>query len=357
MRNRTRTVVSVGAVSFLILSACGDDNAGGEDSVQFTIGGWGGAFDESTLENLAQPWADESEQDIEIGFHAAPGEQGALVRQMAQANNMEWDTVDSLNPEVAFSLYHDGLAAEMPEDVRAELESVLPESMVTSHGMGFSTSAFVVGCHHDHIEEENCPQTMEDIWNVDDFPGERAFVDRPGIMLTAALVADGVPEDEIFPMDLDRAFEKLEEIRPHVRDWYSAGDQFEQLIDQSQVSTFLAWSGRTTNLMDGNDISFVWQDAIHEPAQNFVLADSPNEELAWDYLVHVAHNAQGQADWASTLYYGVPNPEALELMDEETAQALPDHPDNQALMVTPDYEWYAENREEIEQRWAEFLSG
>lgn len=340
--------IAVGAIAALV--GC----SGASDSQdQLVIGGWGAGFTEATVANLAQPFEDE--HDIEIQFHDAPGEQAATIRAMAQANNMEWDTVDSLSPEFAFSIYHDGLAAEMPDDVRAELEELLPEEMVTSHGMTFSTTGFVVGCNEDLMDV--CPETVEDVWNVEDFPGERAMIDRPLIMLTAALAADGVEEEDMFPMDLDRAFEKLEEIKPHVRTWYSAGDQFEQLVRDDQVVTGMWWSGRSAALAEeGQNISVSWDGAVYEPAQNFVLKDAPHEELAWEYIKDVAANTQGQADWASTLFYGVPSAEALDLMDDETARSLPDFPENKELMVTPDYQWYAENREEVERRWVEFLS-
>lgn len=348
---RLKMAVTAGTAATVLLGVAACGQAG--DDGTLVIGGWGGNFSDTTLKTLAQPFADEA--GIEVQFDDAPGEQAARIRAMAQAQNIEWDTVDSFSPEFAFSMYHDGLAAEMPDDVRAELESILPAEMVTSHGITFSTTGFVIGCNEDLLDD--CPQSIEDVWDVDKFPGERAMIDRPLIMLTAALAADGVAEEDMFPMDLNRAFAKLEEIKPHVRTWYSAGDQFQQLIREDQVTTGMWWSGRTTAMaQEGKNASFTWDGAIYEPAQNMVIKGAHNEELAWDYLVHLAGNAEGQAEWASTMFYGVPSPEALEIMDEEIAKTLPDHPENKPQMVTPDYQWYAENREEVEQRWAEFLS-
>ena len=40
--------------------------------------------------------------------------------------------------------------------------------------------------------------------------------------IPAALVADGVPKDKLYPLDLDRAFKKLDEIKPHIKVWWLA---------------------------------------------------------------------------------------------------------------------------------------
>ena len=36
-------------------------------------------------------------------------------------------------------------------------------------------------------------------------------------MIKAALLADGVKESEFYPVDLDRAFRKLDQIKPHIK--------------------------------------------------------------------------------------------------------------------------------------------
>ena len=46
------------------------------------------------------------------------------------------------------------------------------------------------------------------------FPGRRALRNHPIATLEAALMADGVAPDKLYPLDVDRAFKKLEEIKP-----------------------------------------------------------------------------------------------------------------------------------------------
>src|SRR3989442_1490871 len=50
-----------------------------------------------------------------------------------------------------------------------------------------------------------------------------------------ALVADGVPPDKVFPMDVDRAFRKLDQIKPHVKVWWTQGNQSQQRSEERRV--------------------------------------------------------------------------------------------------------------------------
>ena len=63
------------------------------------------------------------------------------------------------------------------------------------------------------------PQSWADFWDVKKFPGSRCFYDRSFSCLAFALLADGVPADKLYPMDVDRAFRKMSEIKPHIKVW------------------------------------------------------------------------------------------------------------------------------------------
>src|SRR5690606_20098018 len=127
----------------------------------------------------------------------------------------------------------------------------------------------------------------------------------------------------------DRAFSKLETIKDSIKVWYSAGDQMEQIVRDGQVSMGLLWSGRAYNVLDqGTKLEISWDGAIYEPGQWFVVKDAKNQKAAWDLIVHIASNAEGQAKWSEEMAYGVSNLDAFKFMDESKAKRLPDWPDN-----------------------------
>ncbi|SDX04701.1 putative spermidine/putrescine transport system substrate-binding protein [Ruegeria halocynthiae] len=76
------------------------------------------------------------------------------------------------------------------------------------------TFATVIGWNTDTVEK--APSNWAEFWDVENFPGARALYNSAQSMLEIALMADGVAPADLYPLDVDRAFEKLEEIKPEV---------------------------------------------------------------------------------------------------------------------------------------------
>ena len=81
-------------------------------------------------------------------------------------------------------------------------------------------------------------------WDTKNFPGQRSLRKHPIYALEMALIADGVPMDKLYPIDVDRAFKKLEELKPHVLVWWSSGAQSAQVLKDGEVDMVAAWNGR-----------------------------------------------------------------------------------------------------------------
>ncbi len=82
------------------------------------------------------------------------------------------------------------------------------------------------------------PQTWSDLWDTQRFPGARTlftgeYGDGPW---EEALLADGVPADRLYPLDIERAFRSLDRIRPSVKRWWRAGSEGQQLFRDDQVT-------------------------------------------------------------------------------------------------------------------------
>ena len=64
-----------------------------------------------------------------------------------------------------------------------------------------------------------------DFWDAAKFPGARMLADMASGSpnLEFALIADGVPMDKIFPIDIDRAFKSLSRIKPYIKKFWDTG--------------------------------------------------------------------------------------------------------------------------------------
>src|SRR5207237_6279025 len=88
------------------------------------------------------------------------------------------------------------------------------------------------------------PKTWADFWDVKAFPGPRSLRNHPVDNLEAALMADGLAADKLYPIDVDRAFKKLDAIHRHINVWWTTGQQPAQLLVDKEVVLATGWNGR-----------------------------------------------------------------------------------------------------------------
>lgn len=202
---------------------------------------------------------------------------------------------------------------------------------------------------------EKAPESWQDFWNVDDFPGKRSLPDYPNYSLPLALLADGVNPEDLYPLDIDRAFASLDKIKDHVAVWWKAGAQAPQLLEDKEVQYAAAWSGRVI----GNPaMEYTYKQGILQPAYFVVPKGAdPESKAAAMKLLHEMSVAEHQLVAAQIVPYTGPSPEMEKLLDQDKANDYPTSEMNRKVQILADPVWSAENAQAIEKRWQEFKLG
>ena len=151
------------------------------------------------------------------------------------------------------------------------------------------------------------PKNFTEFFDTKAFPGKRRLPDFPHYCLPFALQAAGVPIDKLFPLDVDLAFKKLNEIKKDVAVWWKAGAQPPQLMKDNEVQYSICWSGRVVgdpafglNFAGGKaDLSFI---AI-------VKGSKPEDKAAAYKLFHEMSLPENQAKAAGVISYTGPSPD------------------------------------------------
>ncbi len=366
IRNRMRTGATIGAVLALsvgLISCSGSgspDAGGGEASdgpVSLVIASWGDPFTSATQEFLVDPFVEETGYDVQIVD--APGKFVAGIESQKQANNIEWDLLDSTSGPDAYIAYHQGLIQKMPDDVKSRILEVLPEDAVTDFGITWSILGYITACNADAAQA--CPTSITELFDTEAFPGARTSIaTSPLVNLSMAEIASGVaPEDlSTHEIDLDRAFEKLEEYQAAGGTWWSSGDQNMQVFSTGEVDMGISYSGRAYAVgQEMENLEISWNQGLYNPGFWNVVEGSDHSEAAWEFVEWVATHPEAAANWGSALGYSVPNPESFDYIDEDVAKTLSDFPENREQLGLMNYDWYVENYQEVNDRWQEFLRG
>lgn len=202
------------------------------------------------------------------------------------------------------------------------------------------------------------PKTWAEFWDVKKFPGKRALSANPRQMLEIALVADGVKSDKLYPLDLQRAFKKLEEIKPYLTLWWSSGAQSVQLLNDGEVDMIAIWNGRVQAAMDaGASADYTYNEGIYD-VECFMVPKGAKNKINAMKVINVMLAPKNQATAASLIDYGPVNPKAYEtgIIPAERLKRLPSAPENLKKEVMLDPAWYAtDSADSAFARWTTLL--
>jgi putative spermidine/putrescine transport system substrate-binding protein len=225
------------------------------------------------------------------------------------------------------------------------------EEAIDEYGLGWQFYSTILTWR----EGEKPLGSWADLWNVESFPGQRTLPDYPTYIIPMALLADGVAVDDLYPLDLDRAFAKLDEIKDHVSVWWEAGAQPPQLLQDNEVQYGVAWSGRVTDV-DGVGYTF---DQGQLDLTYFAIPKGTSDEVkeAVYQLMHEMTIAENQAAAAEVVSYTGPSKDLDPLLPQDRLDKFPTVQQNRDVQFFIDAQWWYENAEEVEIRWQEFKLG
>ncbi len=185
--------------------------------------------------------------------------------------------------------------------------------------------------------------------------------DEPKYNVVRALLADGVSEAEVYqvlrtPEGVDRAFAKLDTIKPVLQFW-SAGAQPPTRLLAGDLVMSVAYNGRITSAnREGHDnLKIIWDHTVAYLDQWVILADSPHKDLAYKFLAYYGEDAGRQIAYARDWFpYGPVLKEAADQISPELAAELPmgEHMATAFITGTPDdLDFWLDNLDEITERW------
>ncbi len=310
-----------------------------QNSMVFTS--WGGTTQAAQQKDWAVPFSEKTGIAV---VQDGPTDYGKF-KAMVQSGNVSWDVVD-VEGDFAAAAARDGLLA--PLSLPARDAAQIDPRFLTPYAAGSFYYAFVIAYDKDKFKAAP-PQTMADLFDVQKFPGKRCFYkwSFAGV-LEAALLADGVALDKLYPLDLDRAFKKLDSIKKDIV-WWGTGAQSQQQLASGQCPISLMWNGRVQALEDsGVPVAMSWDDNLTTGDMLVIPKGAPHAAAAQQFIAY-ATGAAPQAAFASATGYAPVNKGSAALMSKA---ALADLPNAHAQShIDLDMTYWAAHRDEIANRW------
>lgn len=322
---------------------------------QLVIATTGGLMGNSLAKYFYEPFAEAKDVEVVPVAIEVP-DQWARSEAMMRTGNVEFDIVTATGPDLV-------ARTEMLEQIDcAKLPNVQKygvEDACTPYGVARTTGGMLI-TYNTEAFNGDAPKSWADFWDVQRFPGPRGLPDtgdRDWWVPVAALLADGVKPEELFPLDLDRAYKKLDEIRPHVAVWWKTGDQVQQIMRTREVVMTMSYSGRSLAVVkEGAPVAMSWDQAIRDTGYMSILKGAPDKNAAMAYLDFFYENSEKHPDFMRDVNYATASKAAIDLMKPEERNLYATSPDNYAKLIKPDFAWIGEHRDELRERWTAWLT-
>jgi putative spermidine/putrescine transport system substrate-binding protein len=327
-----------------------------------TVVSWGGAYTRSQVKAYHEPFTKKTgvkilSEDYNGGL--------AQIKVQVESANIKWDLVD-LELSDAVRGCDEGLLERIDASILPPAPDGTPASedfipgTVLDCAVGEIVWSTVVAFDKTKFPDGR-PWTIKDFFNVQKYPGKRGLRKSPRVNLEWALMADGVPNDQVYEVlatadGVDRAFAKLDTIKDHVV-WWEAGAQPPQLLADGEVAMTSAYNGRLYNAMFKEKKPFViiWDGQVWDVDLWGIVKGTPNLSAALEFLIFSTNTTQ-LANQAKYISYGPVRRSSMDKVNKKMKPHLPTSPDNFATSLQNDFEWWADNQQEMDERFTTWLA-
>ncbi|PSM20096.1 ABC transporter substrate-binding protein [Nitratireductor sp. StC3] len=277
------------------------------------------------------------------------GPSEGAVKTQVNSGAVRWDVCDG-EMYSAYRLGRDELLEALDYDVIDK--SLIDFGDVHDHGVANYTYSYVIAFDTEAFGDRR-PTSWKDFWDVETFPGKRTLYRWMSANLECALLADGVAPEELYPLDVDRALAKIEELLPHILTHWATGAESQQLLRDGEVAMGQVWNTRAALIKEdtGGRVDWTFDGGIISPSVWMVPKGNPGgAKAAMDFIAY-ALRPEVQVKLMEAYAMGPVSAAANDLLSPELALANPTSPENFGKQVLLNNKWHADHYGETLERY------
>jgi spermidine/putrescine-binding protein len=295
------------------VTACGgsddnDDSGGGAEAKkggELVIQSPGGSYAAAYNAAYWQPF--ENETGIKIKLSEGGDDPVAQIKAQVQSGNVLLDLV-ACGPGIV--LANPDLWEPVDKSVVKGTDDLVYEVIGDKYA-GADVEAFPMVAYRSDTFDKSQPTGWADFFDTGKFPGPRGVgnvgLDSAWSLPAAALLADGVAPDQLLPLDLDRAYKKLDALKKDIRVYWTTFGQSADVLRAKEVVINAMADGRAQQLINGGEpVGLVFKDAFRFTGAWCVPKGAPNAANAWKLMQWIYTHPKQQGVFTQLTGYGPP---------------------------------------------------
>ncbi len=316
-------------------------------AADLTVISFGGSNKAAQEKAFYAPWEKAGNGKIIAGEYN--GEM-AKIKAMVDTKSVTYDLVEVESPELSRGCDED-MFEEIDPAILGKKEDYVPGAIQTC-GVGFFVWSTVLAYNADKLK--TAPANWADFWDTKKFPGKRGLRKGAKYTLEFALMADGVAPKDVYKVlaskdGQDRAFKKLDELKPSIQ-WWEAGAQPPQFLQSGDVVMSSAYNGRIAAVQKESNLKVVWTGGVYDFDSWAIPKGAKNVEEAKKFLAYTLKPEQ-QKTYSENIAYGPANSQAVALLTADNQKNMPTTPENIKDQVQLSVSFWTDNGESLEQRF------
>jgi putative spermidine/putrescine transport system substrate-binding protein len=317
----------------------GGDPSGGEGLIFASSGGdYQRAQTKAWLKPYSKGTGTEIRQDSPTDY--------AKIQAMVENNRVTWDVVNVSND---FGLESTGDLLE-PLDYSVIDKGPILEGYASKYRVACMLYANTLAYNTE--QTESTPRNWADLFDTRKFSGRRGLRKSPSETLEIALLGDGVAPESLYPLDVDRALNKLDAIRDQIV-WWETGTQLQQQLAAGEVALASAWNGRAQTEIDaGAPLKIQWNQNLQTADYLVVPKGTANKEGAMELIAYCV-SAENNHRLSNFIEYAPINKESIPKVDPQVAPQLPTAYRDVGVRYNAD--WWDNNREAVMERFNKWV--
>lgn len=315
---------------------------------------FGGAYEAAVKQAYFGPFTEQTKHDFTFQSYSGGL---AKLQAMVQAKNVTWDIVD-LEASDAMRACEEGLLQRFDKKLLGDTQDFLPG---TISDCAVASMVWSTVYAYDSTKVNGTPTSINDFFDLQKFPGKRGMRKSAKGTLEWALMADGVPKEQVYQLlstqaGVDRALKKLDTIKSNIV-WWDSGAQAPQLLADGAVAMVAAYNGRISDAVkqDGKPFKIVWDGQLYDFEWWGVPAGSKNGKLAAEFIAF-ASQPQSYANLTKHIPYAPPRKNAIALVDAERLNDLPTAPANFQNALQIDAGFWADKGDSLGKQFQNWLT-
>jgi len=313
---------------------------------KITVTSWGGDYHQRVQKVFADPFTAETGIKVELV------DNGDMTKVKAQVmtKSIQWDVIDAP-------------AAFATSGAKDNLWEKLDPSLVNMPGLVQKASDYYIPIYlysggilwdSKRNPDGKHPVDFAGFFDVKRFPGRRCMRTLAPETLEAALIADGVAPNALYPLDVDRAFRVLDRLKPHVTRWAASTPEQVSSVAQNQADFSYSYYNRVQALQaTGSSLNFSFTQTNNSLDFFAIPKGSPNKEAAMRFIAFCLREDR-QTAWARSGFY-MPNSVASlnAIKASSDNKFLPDLNNGRNVIINA--EWWGQNYTAVQTRYSEWM--